>query len=158
LFVVFQHAEKKPVAQRGRKSAAALATVSALPLRTIEPPADLSPEEATVWARVAATKPHGWWDAGSAPLLAQYCRVAVQADLLADLVRAVSEALRTDPDELKRYTELRKLQAAASAEMSTLATKMRLTQQSHYRADKSRDPGNGKTNKPWHNPPAVYEN
>lgn len=139
--------------QRGRKSEASLATVTAIPLRTLAVPADLSAEEAEVWSRVAATKPGDWWDAGSLPLLAQYSRAAVQAELVADLVRRTGEAMLTDPDELARYKELRKIQAALSGEMAGLATKMRLTQQSRYNAKNSdtaaRRGGTG-GNKPWH--------
>lgn len=123
--------------QRGRKSAAQLATVTALPLRLLEVPTDLSADEAAVWSRVSATKPSDWWDAGSLPLLAQYCRATVQSELVAELVRQVSENLRSDPEELGRYKELRKIQAALSGELTSLATKMRLTQQSRYRADKA---------------------
>lgn len=138
--------------QRGRKSAAQLATVTALPMRMLEPPADLSPDEAAVWARVAATKPGDWWDAGSLPLLAQYSRAAVQAELVGDLVRKVGEALLTHPYELGRYKELRKMQAGLSAELSSLATKMRLTQQSRYNAknsDTAARRGGGGVRKPW---------
>lgn len=138
--------------QRGRKSAAQLATVTALPLRMLEAPADLSPDEATVWARVAATKPGDWWDAGSTPLLAQYARAAVQADMVAELVRTVGLNMLTDPDELGRYKELRKIQAALSVEMTSLATKMRLTQQARYNAknsDTAARKGGGGGRKPW---------
>jgi hypothetical protein len=138
------------VKQAGRKSAAELATVTALPVRLLQPPADLSVEEAQVWGRVAATKPGDWWDAGSIPLLAQYCRATVQAELLADLVRQTASAMLSDPSQLGTYKDLRKLQAALSAEMSSLARAMRLTQQSRYRADKADTEGrkaNGR--KPW---------
>lgn len=136
--------------QRGRKSAAQLATVTALPLRLLEAPSDLSAEEADVWAKVSATKPGEWWDAGSLPLLAQYCRATVQSDLVADLVRTVSDNLRTDPDELGRYKDLRKIQAALTAELTSLATKMRLTQQSRYNAKNSDTASRKATGrKPW---------
>ena len=136
--------------QRGRKSQAELAVVTPFRARLLEPSPDLSPEEAGVWAKVVATKPGEWWDAGSLPLLSQYCRASVQADLIGELVRSVGAAMLTDPDELGRYKELRKIQAALSSEMSGLARGMRLTQQARYRADKgdtiSRK-ANGK--KPW---------
>ena len=139
--------------QRGRKSTAELATVTPLPLRMIEPPADLTAEEAAVWARTTATKPGDWWDAGSLPLLAQYCRAVAQSDVVADLVNRTSQAMLEDPDELGRYKELRKIQNALSAEISSLATKMRLTQQSRYNAKNSdtaaRRGGSGQR-KPWH--------
>lgn len=136
--------------QSGRKSTAALAAVTALPLRMLAVPADLSVEEAQVWATVSATKPGDWWDAGSLPLLAQYCRATVQAELVAGLVNAVGLAMLTDPDELSRYKELRKIQATLSGELSALATKMRLTQQARYNA-KNADTGSRKATgrKPW---------
>jgi hypothetical protein len=136
--------------QRGRKSEAALATVTAFPIRLLAPPADLSVEEAEVWSRVAATKPGDWWDAGSIPLLAQYCRATVQAELIADLVRQVGSAVLTDANKLGEYKELRKIQGALSGEITTLARSMRLTQQSRYNA-KNSDTASRQANgrKPW---------
>src|SRR5690625_7625322 len=104
-----------------------------MPLRLVKPPEDLTPEESAVWAKVTATKPAEWWDAGSAPLLAQYCRAVVQSELVGDLVRSTGKAMLTDPDELDRYKELRKIQAALASEMTSLARSMRLTQQSRDR-------------------------
>lgn len=110
----------------------------------------MSVEEAEVWSRVAATKPGDWWDAGSIPLLAQFCRATVQAEMIAGLVASVGKSLRTDPDELGRYRELRKIQAGLSGEINTLARAMRLTQQSRYRADKaSTESGKSNGRKPW---------
>jgi hypothetical protein len=133
-----------------RKSSASLAIVTALPSRLLPAPEDLSPEEACVWARVVATKPSDWWDGGSAPLLAQYARATVQSEMVAELVRRVSLALVTAPDELARYRDLRKIQAQLSGELNTLARSMRLTQQSKYRADKA-DTTSRKAsgNRPW---------
>ena len=138
--------------QRGRKSLESVATVTPMPLRMVQPPEDLSAEECSVWARVAATKPSEWWDAGSVPLLAQYCRAVVQSELVAGLVASTGKAMLTDPDELGRYKELRKIQAALSGEMTSLATKMRLTQQSRYNAKNSDTAARkaGGPAKPWH--------
>ena len=138
--------------QRGRKSSAELATVTAMPLRMVQPPEDLSPEESSVWARVTATKPSEWWDAGSVPLLAQYCRAVVQSELVSELVRSVGQAMLTDPDELGRYKELRKIQNALSGEITSLARSMRLTQQSRYNAKNSDTASRkgGGPSKPWH--------
>lgn len=136
--------------QRGQKSQAALATVTALPIRLLAPPSDLSVEEAEVWSRVAATKPGDWWDAGSIPLLAQFCRATVQAEMIADLVRQTASSMLSDPSQLGTYKELRKIQGALSGEINTLARAMRLTQQSRYRADKaSTESGKSNGRKPW---------
>lgn len=133
--------------QRGRTSAAALATVTAFPMRMLAAPDDLTAEEADVWARVAATKPGDWWDAASMPLLAQYARSVVQSEVVAGLVRNVLTNLQTDPGDLGRYKELRKIQVALSGEMTMLARSMRLTQQSRYVPDK-KTPKTG-MDKPW---------
>lgn len=103
----------------------------------VDPPSDLSEEECEVFARVAATKPGEWWDAGSVPLLAAYARATVQSQTVAELVRVSSAMLISDPEKLNRYKELRKIQRALSDEMNSLARAMRLTQQSRYRADKA---------------------
>ena len=123
-----------------------------MPLRMVAPPDDLSPEESAVWARVTATKPSEWWDAGSVPLLAQYCRAVVQSELVGELVRSVGTAMLTDPDELVRYKELRKIQNALSSEITSLARSMRLTQQSRYNAKNSDTASRrgGGPSKPWH--------
>lgn len=144
--------------QPGRKSASALATVTTFPTRMLAPPDDLTPQEAEVWCRVVATKPADWFDAGSTPLLAQFCRATVQSDRIAGLVEQVSLALLTDANELGRYKELRKIQAQLSAELTSLATKMRLSQQSRYGA-RGADGAAGKASgrKPWQSP-VVAEN
>jgi hypothetical protein len=56
----------------------------------------------------------------------------------------------TDPDELGRYKELRKIQAALTGEITTLARSMRLTQQARYNA-KNSDTANRKVSgsRPW---------
>ncbi len=136
--------------QRGRKSAASLATVSVLPVRLIEPPGDLTAPEAEVWARIVVTKPGDWWDAASTPLLAQFCRATVQAEAVAELVRQTLAALATPDGDLDTYKDLRKIQAALSAELTSLATKMRLTQQSRYNAKNSDTASRrGSGRKPW---------
>lgn len=136
--------------QRGRASSAELATVTNLPIRFLPPPADLSAEESEVWSRVVATKPGDWWNAGSVPLLAQYCRATVQAEMVAELVRQCGSAMLADSEQLGTYKELRKIQAGLSGEINSLARAMRLTQQSQYRADKAATESRKATGrKPW---------
>ena len=138
--------------QAGRKSGASLATVTALPVRLLAAPDDLSAEQAEVWGQVVATKPSDWWDAGSVPLLAAYCRAVVESRKVSALVESMSADMLLLDDGLSRYKELRKIQAALSGEMTSLATKMRLTQQSRYNAknsDTAARRGGGPA-KPWH--------
>lgn len=136
--------------QRGQQSAAALATVTSMPMRLLAPPADLTDEESSIWSRVVATKPGDWWDAGNMPLLASMCRAVVQSEIVGEQVRMVSAHL-ADEDGLGRYKLLRKLQSELSGEITSLARAMRLTQQSKYNA-KSADTADRKASgrKPWH--------
>lgn len=137
--------------QKQAKSSGALASVTAMPLRLVRPPDDLSVEECEVWARITATKPGEWWDAGSVPLLSQYCRAVVQSELVGGLVMSTGRAMLTDPDELVRYKELRKIQSTLSGEITSLARAMRLTQQSRYNAKNSDTASRkaGGASKPW---------
>lgn len=138
------------MAQRGRKSAAGLATVTTLPSRMLEPPESLAPDEVEVWAHVVATKEAAWWDAGSVPLLEQYCRAVVQARMLSGQVQQCAEALQTEPDQLDTYKDLRRLQAQLSSEIIALARSMRLSQQARYGARAaSTGARKGTTRKPW---------
>lgn len=137
--------------QRGRESAASLATVTALPVRLLEAPSDLSAEQAEVWGMVVATKPSDWWDAGSAPLLAAYCRAVVESRKIAALVESMTADMLLLDDGLKRYKDLRRLQAELSGEVNTLARAMRLTQQAKYRADAAATADDkAKGARPWH--------
>lgn len=107
-----------------RKSSASLEVVpvTAIPTR-LEPPDILPPQEQEVWRAVVATKPIDWFQADSAPVLAEYCRAVVMCHKLAALIDVA------DPDDLK---DLLKMRDVESRRLSTLAVKMRLTQQSRY--------------------------
>ena len=97
------------------------------------------------------TKPHDWWDAGSVPILAAYCRAVVESRKVATLVESMSSEMLLLDDGLKRYKDLRRLQAELSSEVNTLARAMRLTQQAKYRADAAAvADGKAKGERPWH--------
>ena len=122
-----------------------------MPVRLLEPPTDLSAEQADVWASVVVTKPADWFDAGSVPLLAAYCRAVVESRKVAALVESMTGDMLLLDDGLKRYKDLRRLQAELSGEVNTLARAMRLTQQAKYRADAaSVADGKAKGARPWH--------
>ena len=128
----------------GRKSTAALASVTALP-------DDLTGDQAEVWASVVVTKPSDWFDAGSVPILAAYCRAVVESRKVAALVESMTGDMLLLDDGLKRYKDLRRLQAELAGEVNTLARPMRLTQQSKYRADAaSVADSKAKGARPWH--------
>lgn len=115
-----------------------------MPIETIERPEcphDLNDEEAEVWFMVVNRLPADWFPAETHPLLAQYCRTAIQTRRVAELI----EKATSDVDEdgkatltVKDYDRLLKMQARQSATLAMLATKMRISQQAttNHRANK----------------------
>jgi len=116
--------------KRGRVSAAALATVSVSPIETVErqrPPHDLMDEEVEVWVAVVESLPADWFSPATVPILAGYCRHVISARRVAELI----EKATADPElSIKDYDRLLKMQQRESAEIASLATKMRISQQS----------------------------
>jgi len=124
------------MATRGRKSAASLEVVSAAPVQVIARPVcphDLGDEESEVWFSVVNRLPADWFPAETIPLLVQYCRQVVQARRIAELIeKATSDVDDTGKPTLsiKDYDRLLKMQDRESRGISSLATKMRISQQS----------------------------
>lgn len=116
------------MAKRGRPSAAAMEIAS--PLQTIarlRPSYDLTDEETEVWVAVTENWPADWFTPATAPLLTQYCRHTIRARQIAELI----EKATGDPDlAIKDFDRLLKMQERESRAIASLATKMRISQQS----------------------------
>ena len=131
---------------RGKRSSASLTVVNASPLEVIDRPQapdDLTDEQAREWRAVVDRLPADWFQRENYPLLAQYCRHVVAARRVADMLGQVEDAGGLDVDT---YDKLLKMQEREGRAMSSLATRLRLTQQSQY------DPKRKKTlqaKKPW---------
>ncbi len=85
-------------------------------------PKNLSREAAAIWRAIVRAKPLGWFDPGSLPLLARYCRTAVRAEQLADVLDATTVHDLGAADLEKRVVKL-------NGSLTTLATKLRLSVQ-----------------------------
>lgn len=137
---------------RGRKSAASLSVISGGVIQRIEPPAGLTDSQAGLWRSIMATKPACWWTADNAPLLAEYVRAVDMGNLLAFQIEALLAG--GDPVETAAHLKcLLDMRDKESRRAMSLATKMRLSQQSSY-TDKSADTAkrrSGGAVKPWHN-------
>jgi hypothetical protein len=132
--------------KRGRKSLASLTVSSGVTdiVQRQQAPHDLSDEEVEVWAGVVNAFPADWFTAATVPLLAQYCRHAIHARRIAELL----DKSMSDPDmPIKAYADLLKLQIDQSAVLASLATKMRISQQSttNHRGNSIKT----STKKPW---------
>lgn len=132
---------------RGRKSAASLMISNVTPVETVErqrPPHDLSDEEVEVWSAVVNSEPADWFSPSTVPLLAQYCRHTIHARRIAELI----ERATADPDlAVSAYDRLLKMQERESRAIATLATKMRITNQSLTNHRGNKKPRTG--GKPW---------
>lgn len=133
---------------RGRQSAAALSVISGGGIETIrraEPADELTEEEAEVWRLVVNRLPADWFPAETLPMLSQYCRHTVASRRVAQLI----ERMQSDTDgfSIKDYDRLLKMQERESRCLASLATKMRISQQTTY--DKSRKKGSVGPKKPW---------
>jgi phage terminase small subunit len=123
--------------QRGRKGTASLSVVSGAFGERPEPPEYLSKKQAAVWKRVVGSEhPDFFKTEAVKALLVHYCRHLVTADELEDVVQ---KAMGPRPegekavslDDLDRLLKMRERETRAC---TTLATKMRLTNQSRYQS------------------------
>lgn len=132
---------------RGRKSAAELTVISGDGIETIrrpEPPAELTEEQADEWQAVTNRLPADWFPRETHSLLAQYCRHVIAARRIAQLVDSIEAAEQFDLDS---YDKALKMQEREGRALSSLATRMRITQQATVRASQARKPPVVK--KPW---------
>lgn len=116
--------------QRGRKSVAGLSVISGegiVTLRRPEPELGLTDEQANEWREVVNRLPAEWFPRETHGMLAQYCRHVVSARRIAALIEEVEG--REDFD-LDQYDRLLKMQEREGRAISSLATRMRLSQQS----------------------------
>lgn len=121
---------------RGRKSSASLAVISGSGIETIrrpEPPEELTDEQAEIWREVVSRLPADWFPRETQPMLAQYCRHVIRARRLAQLLDATERAEEFD---VKEYRDLLRSEEEQSRAISSLATRMRISQQASY--DKSK--------------------
>jgi hypothetical protein len=112
---------------RGRVSSAALAVAPIDIVPRQRPPHELTDEQTEVWAAVVNSQPADWFTPATVPLLSQYCRHVITARHVAEMIeRAVADKnfLRDE------YDKLLKMQERESRAIATLATKMRVSQQS----------------------------
>lgn len=91
------------------------------------PPAGLTEEQAQVWRETVNARSADFFGPDQVPLLEEYCRVVVMCRLLADQIEAGIAG--GDAGALKALLDMRDKE---SRRMASLATKLRLTNQSRY--------------------------
>jgi hypothetical protein len=117
--------------QRGRKSTAQLSVVAGSIDGRPQPPDGLSDQEREIWKKVVASENADFFGtAALRQLLAGYCRHTAAADWLST---AMAEAL--EPDSEAKVSDIDRLSKVRDREQKaavTIATKLRLTNQSRY--------------------------
>lgn len=116
----------------GRQSVAELSVVTPRISRAPEPPEWLSEAESEVWRGVTATKPWDWFTEDNMPLLEDYARHVVLSRKVGKELQNLSSVSLADKDDLERSDRLMRMSEREAKICMSLATKLRLTQQSRY--------------------------
>ncbi len=133
---------------RGRKSSASLTVVPAgIPAR-VEPPQGFTDKQAELWREIVSGKPVEWFTADNAPLLAEYIRAVDMGNRLAFAIEA---AMAGEVEEGPSLKDLLKMRDTEAKRATSIATKLRLTQQSRYtpQAAATADRKASSGSKPW---------
>jgi hypothetical protein len=131
---------------RGRKSKSEIEVqvpASVEKLERPDAPYDLTDEQSEEWWAVVNRMPAEWFPRETHGMLSQYCRHVVSARRVAQLIEAATQIDPVDVDELDK---LYKMQEREGRALSSLATRMRITQQATYDKSKKK-PMTRKT--PW---------
>lgn len=133
--------------QRGRKSAVALSIISEHGIEAQgrpEPDSTLTVEQASEWREIVNRLPADWFPRETWGLLAQYCRHVVSSRRVAALISQCEAAEGLDLDA---YDKLLKMQEREGRALSSLATRMRISQQGTL--DREKRKGKTLSAKPW---------
>lgn len=124
-----------------RKSKAELSVVS--PVVVIPRPAapdELTDEQAAVWEGLVSSLPGEWFPQATHGLLTQYCRHVIAANRINQIIE------RDEGFDVDHFDKLLKMQERESRAIASLATRMRISQQSLYDKSKRRKPAGPR---PW---------
>jgi hypothetical protein len=123
------------MAKRGRPSSSELTTPRPPVERQDRPDAcySLPDEAAEVWKATVEALPADWIGAEALPVLAAYCRTTVSLRRLGQLIHQAEHG--PGGLDLSEYALLLRLHGQQAQTLKTLATALRLTPQSRYKAE-----------------------
>ena len=134
---------------RGRKSAASMAVVQPggiTAVRRPDPPDEMDDEHAHEWRCVVNRMPADWFPRETHGLLVQYCRHVVSARRVSELMaNFITE--KTEIQLIETYNKILIMQDREGRALSSLATRMRISQHAQYNHKKST--GTLLEKKPW---------
>jgi hypothetical protein len=107
------------------------------------PPKDLTEDQAEEWRAVVNRLPHDWFPRETHGILAQYCCHVVERREIDELI---VECKGNADFSVNDYDQLLKMREREGRAASSLATRLRITQQATY--DKSKKKGSP-AKEPW---------
>ena len=119
---------------RGKQSAASMTVVRTGDVVAIprpKPPVDLTDEQAIEWRAVADRMPADWFPRETHPLLIQYCRHIVSSRHVAGMIDNFLQD-ENEPKSIESYNKLLIMQEREGRALSSLATRMRVSQHAQY--------------------------
>lgn len=131
---------------RGRVSAASLEVAAPVSVERVErpdAPYDLTDEQAGEWWAIVNRLPADWFPRETHGLLSDYCRHVVRSRRVAQLITAAEAEDDLDIEKLDRLYKMAERESRAA---SSLATRLRLTQQATV-SPKAKKPVQAK--RPW---------
>lgn len=140
--------------QRGRKSSAAVSVISAHGIEATsrpKPSLELTEEQADEWREIANSLPADWFPRESLGLFAQYCKHIVASRHVGQMITEMETSEGDEEFLIGKYDKLLQMQEREGRAISSLATRMRLTQQSRWTAEGTgtKSKNRAKSNKPW---------
>ena len=121
------------MAERGRKSAAALSVVAGAIDGRPQAATDLTKDQQVIWERTVANEAADVFKtAALQQLLKEYCRHVVSAKKLATMIEAMEDSPQMTADDLGDYDKLLKMRDRETKAIADKATKLRLTNQARY--------------------------
>lgn len=110
-------------------------------------PAELTEEQAELWFTIVNRMPAEWFSDETLKVLQAYVVACSVHDRIAYQLKEFKDKWLEEDDGLRRFARLTEIQGRQAKLMKDLATSMRITQQSRYRADKVIDAKPSR--KPW---------
>lgn len=136
----------------GRKSTASLTVLKTPKLdKRLEAPSTLTARQKEVWVSVVNTKPADWFTDETAPLLTAFVKAVEAHELLSDRIESFDMSDLCDMDGVKMLDRLQAMQERQARLFQSLATKMRLTQQSRWQPStaSTKNDKSGGSARPW---------
>jgi len=113
------------MADRGRKSSAALSVVIGSIDGRPKPPSDLTKFQREVWERTVANETSSFFNtAALQQLLKEYCRHVESAHKLAAMIEVVEQATSFDDEAIKAYDKLLGMRDRETKAIGDKATKL----------------------------------